>query len=733
MRCSRRAETRVQGEAVVEYERTKKALGHRSRTFDALTAVMGAGALILVGPLRGFFDAYPIVPFAGTLFLFVMPGLLLAHRFLGDRFSGVALVPVSFVLSAGAFGLLGVPVLMAHLSLTAYLWVVGAVLATSLTAAMVGAFRGGLPEEPREDGAPDEPSRWWLWVPFLLLGAALAAVSRTKAPHPYNDLWVYLAYVRDFLEADQLTLREPYFGEVAEMSRAQINGWLLQQAALSRISGIDPVVLVLDYLTPTLVFVSLLAFYALARTLIKSEAAALFSGCLYALFFLLHLEPSVFTFGGEFISRQTEDKLAARFLFLPVSLAFAFAFVESRSPRYLAAFAFTCWSVMTLHPVGLAIIGLCVAGFGLVHVAVDRRRREAWTTMVGLGVALCSVVLAPLLYILGTGNSLTAVLSDADINSHDPEVLANMVFVKPWWKHILELEDSSYVMHPSLILNRVILTALVLGLPFLLWRLRRSLSARLLFGVLVLAVVVCYVPPVATFVGDRIVLPGQLWRLAWPIPLVALLTLGWVAFSASRLAENGLGRLGIPRGITRFLPLVILAGVAVAAWSPAVAGAREVYRTGVETSPVERSCFDPIFPWLGDNVRRPRVVLAPDLENTCIPAYSAAANVVSLRGGTILSVLPELEERTDGRVEVPQGVSDVRTFFHGPTDREIVAILHRHDVDYVMVPTGSRIGGRERSLLYDRLRSMPLFVEVNVPQGGYALFAVNKRRVGESG
>ena len=123
--------------------------------------------------------------------------------------------------------------------------------------------------------------------------------------------------------------------------------------------------LVLDYLAPTLVFVSLLAFYALARTLIKSEAAALLSGCLYALFFLINIEPSVFTFGGEFISRITEDKFVAKFLFLPVSLVFAFAFAESRAPRYLVAFAFTCWSVMTTHPVGLAIIGLCVAGFGV--------------------------------------------------------------------------------------------------------------------------------------------------------------------------------------------------------------------------------------------------------------------------------------------------------------------------------------------------------------------------------
>src|SRR5215204_1907750 len=116
MQCSRRAETRFQGEAVVEYERAKKALGRRSRSLDVPIAVVSAGAVILVGPLRGVFDAYPIVPFAGTLFLFVMPGLLLAHRFLGDHFSGAALVPVSFVISSGVFGLLGVPVLMAHLS-----------------------------------------------------------------------------------------------------------------------------------------------------------------------------------------------------------------------------------------------------------------------------------------------------------------------------------------------------------------------------------------------------------------------------------------------------------------------------------------------------------------------------------------------------------------------------------------------------------------------------------------
>jgi hypothetical protein len=707
---------------VLVYEEAKKALGRRPRSLDVPIVATSAGAMILVGPLRGAFDSYPLVTFAGTLFLFMMPGLLLSHWCFADRFSGAALIPVSFVISAGIFGILGVPVLMAHLSFDAYLWVVGAVFAGFLAAAMIRAFRRPPPEEEEEKGeTSDEPQRRWLWIPFVTLGAMLAAISRAKVAHPYNDIWVYLAYVRDFMEADRLAFREPYFGQVAELSRAQINGWLLQQATLSRISGIDPVVMMLDYLAPTLVCVSLLAFYALARTLLRSEAAALFSGSLYALFFLLHLEPSVFTFGGEFISRITEDKFAAKFIFLPISLAFAFAFVESRRLRYLAAFAFICWSVMTAHPVGLAIIGLCVAGFGLVHVAINWHRREAWMTMVAMGAALWSAILAPALYVLGTGNSLTAVLSDADINSHDPAVLVNMVCVKPWWKHILELHNGYYIMHPYLILDRVILTALMFGLPFLLWRLRGSLAAQLLFGTLVLTIVVVYVPPIATFVGDKIVLPGQLWRLAWPIPAAAMLTLGWMAWSATRLTENGLLRLGVPGGVTRFLPLVLVAGLMAATYSPAVAGARDVYRTGEAVGSPGRSCMDPIFPWIREQLVKPSVVLAPDLENTCIPAYSTQANVVSLRGGSILGVLPELERRTGGRVEVPQGVSDVRSFFHKPTDEEIVSILRRHDVDYVMV--------RRRSHLDKRLASLPFFLAFNSPGQTYAFYAVDHAKL----
>jgi hypothetical protein len=57
-----------------------------------------------------------------------------------------------------------------------------------------------------------------------------------------------------------------------------------------------------------------------------------------------------------------------------------------------------------------------------------------------------------------------------------------MLFVSPERNRIFEFADGSYMRHPSLVLNSVILTAFVHGIPFLLWRVRESLAAQLLLG-----------------------------------------------------------------------------------------------------------------------------------------------------------------------------------------------------------------------------------------------------------
>ena len=332
-----------------------------------------------------------------------------------------------------------------------------------------------------------------------------------------------------------------------------------------------------------------------------------------------------------------------------MALCFAVAFIESRRLRYLGVFAFACWSAVAVHPVGLAIIGLSMAGFGIAHLAVNPLRKESWTVMMKLGAALVSFGVVPALFMLATGKSFVALLKDADINSGDPAVLANMVFVVAKRNRIFSLGDGSYMMDPYLLHGPIILGALLLGLPFLLLRLKKALAAQLLAGMLLLVTVVCYVPPIATFFGNEIVVPGQLWRLAWLLPLAAVLTVGWMGWEATLRARKGLNRLRIPSQITAFVPVVLL-GVVMAVATPAsIAAAEDVH---------EPTCFAPVFSWIRDNITKPSVVLAPDRQNTCIPAYSAKANVVSVRGSQVLDHLQGLERRAGRKIGVPRHALD---------------------------------------------------------------------------
>lgn len=684
----------------------------RFRWFEASLALSGVTAFAVVGPLRGVFATWPAVTLIGASTLFMIPGVLFARWFLGTHFSGVALLPAGFVLSAGAFALLGVPLLLLQSSLEVYLWASGTAVAASLLAAAVAVLLAALGRLRTAERESVEDREGALWVPFVALVAVLAWISRTNAPSFQGDVWIYLAWIREFLSGGALAAEEPFFGGEVGLSRVRINGWLLEQAALSRVSGVDPVELAFSYLNPALVVMALLAFYALARVLFNSERAALFCGCLYALFFLVHLDASRLSFGGEFVQRLGEDKLAAKFLFLPMTLAFAAVFLESGRRAYFWCFALLCFAVMAVHPIGLAILGLSMAGFGILHLAACPRSGAAWARNSLMGLAGLTAVAVPAISVYTfTGEPLTTVLTDSDINSNDPDVLRNMIFVSPERDRIFEFADGSYIMHPSLILDPVIAVAFVLGVPFLLWRVKDSLAARLLLGTLLLTTLVVYAAPIATFLGDNVVLPGQIWRLAWPIPLAALLGLGWLSWEATLRAGSWFGG-----PLARVLPFLVLAVLTAAAVSPAASGVEFVQRFNEQSRSAGFWPIDPIYPWFHDEAISPVVVLAPELQSARLPAYSSEANVVSRRGNLVLSVLPALEERAPGRIEVPQGSLDVRKFFDGTDLRTAVGILRRNDVDYVMVRSGSPLDGV--------LDELPGFEPVREPSERYSLYQV---------
>lgn len=685
---------------------------------DAVVLLSCAVAALMLLPLREVTEHVPIVPFAAGLALFLAPGVLLSGWFLAGHVRGAAIVPVAFALSTGLFGLTGVPFLIVHASIEAYLWTAGAMLAVFLAGALWRTLGGG--GSPTEDDPPDGPSGGWLWAPFGLLAAVLAFVSTRRVPGSYDDVWVYLAWVRDFSVSEGLALRDPYFGEaVGGLSRVKVNGWLLEQAALSRVSGIDPIEMVLRYLTPALVVVALLAVYALARALFEDERAAVICGCVFALFHVVFIEASVHNIGVELAARIAEDKHAARFLILPIALLFAVLFVKTRKRRHLVFFASLCWTMVAVHPVVLAPLGLCMLGFGVVRVAANPRRRSVWTGMILLALALWSVALGPALLVLAA-RTPTEVLFSADINATPPEVLEYTVFVTESWRHIYELGDGSYIMHPWLLLNPVILGACVLGVPFLLRRVRDNPAAQLLLGGLLAVSVTVYVPPVATFVGDEVVGPGLLWRLAWPIPLLALLTGGWMVWEALRYAEERLG--GLRRGVGRVVPLLLVLLLTAAAAPASVTKVVDLYGR-FEVARTAEYDPDPIYPWLQANLKEPSLLLARDSANNIVPAYSASLDVVSQRGEGMIRDRRALEKKANSEIEIPQRYLDVHDFFFGaPLDKASYAILRRYKPDYLMV--------RADEPLDEKLRTLPAFSPVSgVPTEAYNLYTVGLDRL----
>ena len=157
-----------------------------------MAALLGAVALCMLGPLRGFSEAHTQVAFMSTFALFMVPGLLLSHWFLGEYFPGAALLPVSFVLSVGLFGVLAVPALVLHASLGTYVWVTGIILCAFLGVATVRTFLERPPDMSEgKDSAESlltHLSVCALWVPFVALSALLAYTASVGAPRFYADM-----------------------------------------------------------------------------------------------------------------------------------------------------------------------------------------------------------------------------------------------------------------------------------------------------------------------------------------------------------------------------------------------------------------------------------------------------------------------------------------------------------------------------------------------------------------
>ncbi len=242
-------------------------------------------------------------------------------------------------------------------------------------------------------------------------------------------------------------------------------------------------------------------------------------------------------------------------------------------------------------------------------------------------------------------------------------------------------------------------------------------------GASAVVTVAVYVPPIATFIGDHLIVPGLLWRLAWPIPLLALITTGWMLWEALGYAEARLRGLGIGRSVTRVLPLALVVLLTAAAAPPSVEKAVGLYRK-FDVARTTDYDPDPIYPWIRDNMKDRGVLLARDSANNIVPAYTTSLNVVSQRGEGMISDREDLEKLAGSPIDIPQRYLDVHDFFFGPTlDGEAYDILHRYRADYLMVYAGSPLD--------ERLKTLPGFSPVDdAPREKYSLYNVDLEKLG---
>lgn len=676
---------------------------------ESLLLLLGFLALAAVGPLREVLrPVSPLLSLAAFV-LFMIPGVMLSRLIPERDLPGLAKLPAAFVFSTGVFGLPGIPMLLLHRSLTEYLWLCGGLLAASVLWAVFVLFRGKAPVEERIEAA--DRSAYSLWVPFAALVSVLAFAATRNVPAPGADTWLYLAYVQDFVERSRLAFYAPYsIGEAGSFSRLAINGWLLEQAALSKISGVAAVDLVPRHLAPALVVLTLLSVYSLSQMLFGNVTAALAIGFLTALYFLIYLNSSPFSPGGELIGRVAEDKFVARFILMPTVLGLAVVFLRERNPRLLGLLALAWWTIPVVHPLGLAFVGLPVAGLCALHFMLGRRERGTWLGVGGVALVLLSPILPAALYLLFSGMDPGTMTG-----SSDPARVAQKLYQAENAELLLRLGDASYIMHPSLLREPLVAGAYLLGVPFLIWRLKRSLAARALLGSLLLVPAVVYMPPVATFVGG-IIGPWHLWRLAWPLPLAALLTLGWMAWEATIFAQRMLLGSGATRRAAPLLPALGIVLVTVLAAPTVREGLRSSDASG-ETAQNRTTCVDPAFRYMGEVVTEPAVVLAPAGENGCIPAYAALASVVSFRGQGIISNQAALQERSGGEIEAQEGALDANAFFSSPTlDEEMIRTLRRYGVGYALLPVGSPLNAQ--------FRHLDGFTPMDTPGDRYRLYGV---------
>lgn len=643
-----------------------------ARPTDALRSSLvyglaGAG-LWLVS--RYVSPAAPLPGVAASWLWMMLPGYILAG-WLARRLSWLERLPLAFVLGKGVITPFIVLGIVGQWRLTTlFACSVGVLVACLALNAWLG-WRGTRPADAVTSDTSASPHLVWA----LALGTALIvgtlAYDAVRWPVHGDDLST-LPFFQDVLADGYISNQEPFHGSGNRvLTRQELIVTVYQQTMLTWQTGLEPATF---YLQTRAVYIVLafLGLYALLHQMLKQRTLAAFIVLLWGIYILATL--LVEQTGSHLVTRIAQDKFEGWFVVVPPSLIFLAWYLESQAGRYLVGFSIAAVGATFVHAITLPHLMILGGAMWLLHLVLAARTRRERVALAAAALVFAACLSVPMIeYIrFEEEKKILDALGLLKVDKFGRYHLA--IF----WERLLLLNGNRFIVGPATILQPINYAGYAV-LPIIMTQIRRNNLARLIVGTMLLLPCFLYIPFLAGIVG--LLVPASLmWRLAWPFPLLSVISLGWAFWLAwgwlwrRREATAGRQALGVALGLA--LALIVGAG--------SLRGSLSGY---AERVAVERysacSRAETVRAYLRQlSEDRSITVLTSPALNECLPSYAARVNVVEYRSIATMARLYQVESGSQSI----QRVHDV-TYLGTATllDDVLQEALARYAVDYVVL------------------------------------------------
>jgi len=630
--------------------------------------------LLLLTPRLSFL---PFIAVSLSWIWFILPGLLLSFVVI-KGLSWFERIPISFVLSVGIYTPLTVLGIFLQLELNLFIALCIAIHILIVCIYTVLELRGRDSKDTESNSdqvaasGKIEPSAYIL-LTFVVICAGLLAFISLSWP-PAGDDISGLPIFSEVLRLDYITAAEPFHGSgTPSTPRNELITWTYQNIINNRISGVSPV----DHFVstrPIMIVLAFLGLYSLLHQYFKNTRTALFLLSFWSVYILATTR--VEGLGSNLITRIFQDKFVGWFVLVPILLVFMLWYLQGREWRYLVGFGIAALGATLVHPITMTQFMIIGGAFCLLYFVLDRSsinlKSLGWLSLI---VAFClSILIVQYIRYQGYAPVELAGLGDA--------VEFGRLRMAVSRYRLWLLEGDQYILHPSIILQPVILLGFIL-LPAVFRDFRKNNGARLILSSMIILPVVLFIPIFTGLVG-RLVTPYLLWRLAWPLETFAVLSIGWAVWLIIEVLDGQSSRF-LPVASKYFsyasglIVIVLILLFALPNIQTGFVNLRERF-VEVQYSPC-LSSVDALEYLDQISYDKPVNVLASQSLNFCIPGYAPRANVVEYRGLGTVNRLP-----VDEISASLQRVEDAHYFSNAIRVDDLVQdIVTRYEIDYILL------------------------------------------------